>query len=90
LAWRIEFEQRAEKELAGLDKQVAARIVRFLREKIAPLEDPRTLGEPLHGPEIGRLWKYRVGDYRLICQIRDFVVTIAVIRIGHRREIYRR
>jgi mRNA interferase RelE/StbE len=66
LGYRIEFDSRAAKELEGLDREVARRILRFLRERVAALEDPRSLGEPLRGPELGRFWKYRVGDYRLI------------------------
>jgi mRNA interferase RelE/StbE len=66
LGYRIEFDPRAAKELEGLDREVARRILRFLRERVAALEDPRSLGEPLRGPELGRFWKYRVGDYRLI------------------------
>jgi mRNA interferase RelE/StbE len=93
LGYRIEFDPRAAKELEGLDREVARRILRFLRERVAALEDPRSLGEPLRGPELGRFWKYRVGDYRLICHIRDRVrdreATILVVRVGHRRDVYR-
>jgi mRNA interferase RelE/StbE len=89
LGYRIEFDPRAAKELEGLDREVARRILRFLRERVAALEDPRSLGEPLRGPELGRFWKYRVGDYRLICHIRDREVTILVVRVGHRRDVYR-
>jgi len=89
LAWRVELHPKAEKELLKLDRNVARKIVRFLRERVAPLEDPRSLGEPLRGPELGRFWKYRVGNYRLICHIHDPKVTILVVRIGHRREVYR-
>lgn len=89
MAWRIEVHPRAEKELVRLDRPTALRILRFLRERVAPLADPRTIGEPLTGPEIGRFWKYRVGDYRLICDIRDDRITILVVRLGHRRDVYR-
>jgi mRNA interferase RelE/StbE len=89
LGYRIEFDPRAAKELEGLDREVARRILRFLRERVAALEDPRSLGEPLRGPEPGRFWKYRVGDYRLICHIRDQEATILVVRVGHRRDVYR-
>ena len=90
MAWRIEFEPRALKELEGQDPQVQRRLLGFLRERVAPLTDPRDLGEALHGGEFGRLWKYRVGDWRLVCEIRDQTVTVVVVRIGHRREVYRR
>jgi mRNA interferase RelE/StbE len=89
LGYRIEFDPRAEGELAKLDREVARRIVRFLRERVASLDDPRSIGEALHGPELGRFWKYRVGDYRLICHIQDQRVTVLVLRIGHRQVVYR-
>ena len=89
MGWRIEFHPQAEKELAKLDREVARKIIRFLRERVAQLEDPRSLGEALKGPELGRFWKYRMGDYRLICDIQDQRVTILVIRTGHRRDVYR-
>ncbi len=89
LAWRIEFHPRAEKELSKLDREKARRVLRFLRDRVATLEDPRGLGEALKGPEVGRFWKYRLGDYRLIGDIQDQRVTILVVRIGHRRNVYR-
>lgn len=89
MAWRIEFHPQAEKDLSGLDREIARRILRFLRERVAPLEDPRSLGEALKGPELGRFWKYRVGDYRLICHIQDQQITILVMGVGHRRDVYR-
>jgi len=89
LAWRIELHPQAEKELSKLDPEVARKIVRFLRERVAPLEDPRSIGEGLKGPELGRFWKYRVGDYRLICHIQDQRITILLVTIGHRRDVYR-
>ena len=89
MAWRIEFHPGAEKELSKLDRETARRILRFLRDRVATLEDPRSLVEAFKGPEVGRLWKYRMGDYRLICDIQDERVTILVIRVGHRRDVYR-
>lgn len=89
MAWRIELHPQAEKELSKLDPEVARKIVRFLRERVAPLEDPRSIGEALKGPELGRFWKYRVGDYRLICHIQDQRITILLVTIGHRRDVYR-
>lgn len=89
MAWRIEFDPAAVDELAGLDRAVQKRILKVLRERIAPLDDPRSIGEALRGSQLGGLWKYRVGDYRLICDIRDGVIVILVLRVGHRREIYR-
>lgn len=89
MAWRIEFHPRAEKELSKLDRDTARRVLRFLRDRVAKLEDPRSVGEALKGPEVGRFWKYRVGDYRLICTIQNQRVTMLVVRIGHRRDVYR-
>jgi len=89
LTWRIEFDPAAFEELSLLDRAVQRRILKVLRERIAPLEDPRSLGEALHGKELGRFWKYRIGDYRVICDIQDKVIMILILRIGHRREVYR-
>jgi mRNA interferase RelE/StbE len=89
LAWLIEFEKEAEKELRKLDKQVARRIVKFLRERVAVLDNPRSIGGALTGSTIGDYWKYRVGDYRIIADIQDRRLCIQVVRLGNRREIYR-
>ena len=90
MAWQIEFDPAAVKELAKLDKPVARRIVQFLRERIAALSDPRSLGEALRGDELGSFWKYRLGDYRVVAEIIDRRVVIIVVRVGHRREVYRK
>lgn len=89
MAWSIEFTPNARKALRDLDKPVVHRILKFLNERIAPLEDPRCVGEALKGSELGEFWKYRVGDYRIICAIEDAQVVIVVVRIGNRREVYR-
>jgi len=89
LAWLIEFDDAAKKDLSKLDKQIARRITGFLRERLAPLDDPRSLGHALKGAALGELWRYRVGDYRIICEIQDKALRILVITIGNRREIYR-
>ena len=89
MAWRIEFEDAALKELAKLDKQVARRILAFLRERVAVLDDPRSVGEALKGSRLGEFWKYRVGDYRIITNIEDGVMRILVLKVGNRREVYR-
>jgi len=85
----IEFDDAAKKDLSKLDKQIARRITDFLRERVAPLDDPRSLGHALKGAALGELWRYRVGDYRIICDIQDGALRILVITIGNRREIYR-
>lgn len=89
MAWRIEFEDAALKELAKLDKPVARRIVAFLRERIAVLDDPRSVGEALKGSKLGDFWKYRVGDYRIVANIEDEALRILVLKVGNRREVYR-
>ena len=90
MAWRIEFDPAAKKELDKLGHQAAQRVVKFLVERLAPLDNPRSLGEALKGAKLGELWKYRVGDYRIIADIQDGAVCILVVRIGNRREVYKR
>ena len=90
MAWKIEFDRAALKDLSGLDKPVARRITRILRDREAALEDPRRIGEALTGPALGEFWKYRVGDYRIICTNQDIILTILVVRVGNRREVYRK
>ena len=87
MAWRIEFEASAAKELKKLDKQNQARILRFLRERVAASEDPRQLGRPLR-QDLAGLWKFRVGDCRVIAHIEDERLVILVLRVGHRRYVY--
>lgn len=79
----------AVKNLDQLDPQIARRILKFLRERLAPMDDPRNIGEALRGSKLGEFWKYRVGDYRIIASIEDNQVIIIVVRIGSRREVYR-
>lgn len=89
MAWRIEFDRAAERELGKLDPQVAKRILLFLQERVSNLEDPRSIGEALKGSRLGAFWKYRVGDYRIISAIEDGALRILVVKIGNRREVYR-
>lgn len=89
MAWTIELDPAAEKELDKLNPQQAKRILRFLFERIAHLDNPRSIGETLHGSRFGTLWKYRVGDYRIISSIEDKVSRVLVVKIGNRREVYR-
>ncbi|MFZ0393236.1 MAG: type II toxin-antitoxin system RelE/ParE family toxin [Terracidiphilus sp.] len=89
MAWRIEFEAGAVKDLSKLDRPIAKRITTFLRTRVAALDDPRSFGAALKGSELGELWRYRVGDYRIICEIRDKELVILAVSIGHRREVYR-
>ena len=89
MAWQIELSATAVKQLSKLDKAAAKRITTFLRQRIAPLDDPRSTGSALTGPALGSYWRYRLGDYRIICDIQDGVLTILVIELGNRREVYR-
>jgi mRNA interferase RelE/StbE len=90
MAWRIEVDPAAAKELGKIDPQTARRIVQFLRERVAQLDDPRSIGEALKGSALGDFWKYRVGDYRVIASIQDAILTVLVVRVGNRRDVYRR
>ena len=89
MVWQIRFEDNARKELKRLDSQSKKQIMLFIKERIAPVENPRSIGEALHGPELGKYWKYRTGNFRLICKILDKEVIIVVVRIGNRKDIYR-
>jgi mRNA interferase RelE/StbE len=89
MTWRIEFAPGAAKELDKLDPPVSRRILAFLNERVGRLDDPLMLGEALKGSRLGELWKYRVGDYRVICALDDGVLKILVVRVGNRREVCR-
>lgn len=88
MAWKVEFHRDAAKELGSLDRQVQERTLRFLRDRIATQHNPRRLGKALKGPG-ANLWRYRVGDYRIVSHIDDAERTVSVPRIGHRRSVYR-
>ena len=87
MAWTIRFSSSAKTSLAKIDKPEARRIMLFLRERIEPIENPRSLGKALSG-RLGTLWRYRIENYRLICDIRDQELIILVIRIGNRKDVY--
>lgn len=88
MAWTLKFDPSATKQLAKLDKPVSRLIIRVLEEKLAGTKDPRKFGEALTGGLRG-YWRYRIGDYRVICELRDHELLVWVVAIGHRREIYR-
>ncbi len=87
-AWRIEFTKHAEKALLKINKTNAARIIRKLEEIVASGE-PRSTGKALKGKDFKNLWRYRVGDYRVLCNIEDDQLVVLVVEIGHRRAVYR-
>lgn len=89
MVWRVELDPAAERELSKLNLQVARRILVFLHDRVAVLENPRGIGEALKGSKLDEFWKYRVGDYRVIANIEDGAVRILVVRVGHRRKVYR-
>lgn len=89
MAWQIEFDESAKKDLEKLDRQIAKRITSFMRERVSVLNDPRSIGEALKGSKLGNFWKYRVGDFRIIASIEDGALRVLVVKIGNRREVYR-
>jgi mRNA interferase RelE/StbE len=89
MAWNVEVSPKAQRQLDELDKPVARRISRFLYERIGKLDDPRQIGERLQGT-LSDFWRYRVGDYRLICSLENDRLVVLVLRIGHRRDVYER
>ena len=90
MAWKVELDPAAERELGKIDQQTARRILTFLHSRVAQLEDPRSIGSALKGSRLGAFWKYRVGDYRIIASIEDGALRILVMRIGNRKEVYRK
>lgn len=89
MAWTIEYTDTARAQLRKLDEQVARRILDYMDERVAPSEDPRRTGRLLTGP-LGGLWRYRVGDCRVVCDVQEAAVRVLVVRIGNRRDVYRR
>lgn len=88
MAWTIEYTDTAKGQLRKLDKQMARHIVEFMDERIAGLEDPRSTGRALTGP-LGDFWRYRVGDFRVSCDIQDGTLRILAVRVGNRNAVYR-
>lgn len=88
MAWRIEFTRTAEKQIGKLGRQAQTSILSYLRERVQAAANARQLGKMLQGDKQG-LWRYRVGDYRIICDIQDSSLKVVVLAIGHRKEIYR-
>ncbi len=89
MAWKVELSATARKQLKQLDKPVSNRILKFISERLTKLEDPRQIGAILQGT-LSDYWKYRVGDYRVICSLEDDQLVVMVLRVGHRKEIYSR
>lgn len=89
MVWQIKFDEGVKKDISKFDKQAAKRITHFLSDRLAKLENPRILGEALKGSKLGEFWRYRVGDYRIIVSIDDLTLSILVVKVGNRKEIYR-
>ncbi len=89
MGWTIRISDVAEKQLRKLDRPVQKRILDWLSDRIEDCKNPRHFGEPLKGGHAG-LWRYRVGNYRILCEIQDRKIVVLVLTVGHRREIYRR
>ena len=88
MAWTVRFEPRALRELERLDRGAQVRILRFLNERVEGSANPRSSGKPLRG-ELGELWRYRLGDYRIVCRLEDKVLVVFVLRVAHRKDVYR-
>ena len=88
MAWTIEYTDTARRQLRKLDKPSARRVLDYLDQRVAPLEDPRSLGKALRGP-LGDLWRYRVGGYRIICELQHQRLRVLVVRVGDRKDVYR-
>jgi len=89
MAWLIEFSEDADRDFHKLDRTIQRRVFRYLHERIAHAADPRDFGKPLLHDLTG-LWRYRIGDYRVLCQIEDERVTVLVVEINHRSTVYDR
>ena len=88
MAWTIDYTASALGQLKKLDKPTAGRIVGYMDERISEMDNPRSTGKALTGP-LGGLWRYRVGDCRVICDIQDGALRVLVVQLGNRREVYR-
>jgi mRNA interferase RelE/StbE len=88
LAWTIELSEGTKKSLRKMDRQSARRITEFLRGRLEGTDNPRRIGKALHAA-LDSYWSYRVGDYRLICELKDGVLEVLIVKIGHRSDIYR-
>jgi mRNA interferase RelE/StbE len=87
MSWVYRFDERALKELRKLGPQASHEVLAYLDERIAGEEDPRRFGKGLKA-DLAGLWRYRVGDYRILCQIRDQELVVLVVAVGHRRNVY--
>lgn len=89
MAWNVELDRAAVRDLDKLDRQAARRVLAFLHGRVARLEDPRSIGEALKGSRLGEFWKYRVGGCRIIARIEDDALLVLVVRVARRDKVYR-
>lgn len=90
MAWKVELDPGARREIGKLDDKTSRRILAFLRDRLSSMDNPRAIGQPLRHNKHQRFWRYRVGDYRIVATIDDHASQIIVLRVGHRRDIYQR
>ena len=88
MAWTINFDKKAKKEFVNLDKSAQKQIDKFLL-KLMKSANPRQFGDALKG-NLQPFWRYRIGDYRLICSFEDKVLTVIILRVKHRKEVYKK
>ena len=89
MAWKVDITPEARAVLRRIGTTDAQRVLKFLFERLQNRENPRIIGEALKG-NLREFWRYRVGDYRIFCRLEDSIVTVFVVHIGHRREIYKK
>ncbi len=89
MAWTVDISDVAERQLKKLDAPIQKRILDWLDERLEGCKNPRHFGEPLKGDHAG-FWRYRIGDFRVLCEIQDEKIIVLVLAIGHRREVYKR
>ena len=87
MAWTIEYDEAAVEDLKKLDKPVQREILNYVEKRIAKADDPRSFGKPLRHSKFG-LWRFRVRDYRILCQLQQSRLVVLVVAIGHRSKIY--
>ena len=87
MTWKVEWDDRARKDLRKLDSPVQKEILKYLRTRLEGSKDPRVFGQSLSGNKQG-LWRYRIGNYRLICRLEDHALVVFVVGLGHRKEVY--
>jgi mRNA interferase RelE/StbE len=88
VSWEYKLSEKAIKQFKKLDKQATKQIFSYLDERIIGTEDPRQSGKQLKG-ELNNIWRYRTGDYRILCQLQDKVFIVLILEVGHRKNIYK-